>query len=332
MKVSSAPGEATSGQTPRFSRANAFRVLQVPADAELRAIYRQQQRLLVAIEIGGLEGTKPYGLPPLGHVSKEEILDAVHLLERPEDRLIEDLFWVHEMDGLIDEQRHNVLAVLRWSAAGTTTRSAVARHNLAVMHTILGQECAENRGLGHWKEALKTWKELMDDGLFWAFMKDRALRINCQKWELGMMKAAVSRELSSRLSEEMVGAAKSGELTAVAVLATIAMEHRSWLEFEAAFRFAGQQSVKSTEEGETEIKVTGELHQRARESMERDSQQVQQATLCWEAYALVQKGDFAAAERRLADALTISTEEHRPTIKAMRARCRWTRVQRRVDA
>jgi hypothetical protein len=87
----------------------------------------------------------------------------------------------------------------------------------------------------------------------------------------------------------------------------------------------------STEEGKTEIEVTRELYRRARESMERDRQQVRRATLCWEAYALVQRGDFAGAERKLADALTISTEEQKPEIKALRARCRWAGVLRGVD-
>ena len=151
------------------------------------------------------------------------------MLERPEDRLIEELFWVHEMDGLIDGQRHDVLAVLRGTAAGKTTRSAVARHNLAVMHAIMGRECAENCGWEHWKESLKTWKELIDEDLFWTFTKDRASRIDCQKFDLRSMKVAVCRQLSATFSEEMVRAAKSRELTAVAVLVGIAMEHRSWL-------------------------------------------------------------------------------------------------------
>ena len=475
MTVSSAPREATSSPTPcaRFSRTNAFRVLSLPADAEPKAIDWQQRRILVAIEMGGLEGTKPYGLPPLRDLSTEEILEAVLLLERPEDRLIEELFWVHEMDGLIEGPPHDVLAVLRGTAAGKTTRSAVARHNLAVMHAALGLECAENCGWEHWKESLKTWKELIDDDLFWTFTKDRASRIDCQNFDLRRMKAAVCRQLSSTFSEEMVRAAKSRELTAVPILARIVMEHRSWLRFEAALRFVGQQSTKegfsslgvildrlsgitrqdteaniqslldgteealrdvegkygnvvrslgeladpdgwddavassyqrlsdaylsllddpdqairlityarklardpqrlqsierdsqnvqrailcrqadalarkgdlsgaehkleaalaiSTEEGKTEIEVSRELYRRARESMERDRQQVRRATLCWEAYGSVQRGDFAGAERKLADALTISTEEQKPEIKALRARCRWARVLRGVD-
>jgi hypothetical protein len=475
MTVSSAPFEIRSNQTPRakFSRANVFLVLSLPADAELRTIDRQQRRLSVAIEMGCREGTKPYGLSPLSNVSKEEILEAVHLLDRPEDRLIEELFWVHEMDGLIDGQRHDVLVALSGTAASNTTHGAVARHNLAVMHTILGQECAENCGLDHWQEALKTWKDLMDDDLFWTFMKDRASRIDCQKSDLRRMKAAVCRQLGSTFSEEMVRAAKSRELTAVAVLARIAMEHKSWLEFEAALRFVGRQSIKdgfgslgvvldrlsaitpqdnktsvrsslaeaerellgvadaygdvfrslgqvadpdgwgdavalpyqrlsaaylnllddpnhairlivrarefardpqliqsierdsqniqrailcrqadalarkgdfsgaehklkaalaiSTEEGKIEVEVTREVYRRARESMERDRQQVRRVDLCWEADALVQRGDFAGAERKLAEALTLSTEEQKPEIKAMRARCRWARVLRGVD-
>ena len=87
----------------------------------------------------------------------------------------------------------------------------------------------------------------------------------------------------------------------------------------------------STKEGKTEIEVTRELYRRARDSMERDRLQVRRTVLCWEADALVQRDDFAGAERKLADALAISTEEQKPEIKAMRARCRWARVLRGVD-
>jgi hypothetical protein len=101
MTVSSSPFEQMSSGPPRarFSRANAFRVLAVAADAELKQIYRQQQRLLVALELDEPAEAKRCGLLPPGYLSKEEILQAVHLLERPDDRLVEELFWVHEMDG-----------------------------------------------------------------------------------------------------------------------------------------------------------------------------------------------------------------------------------------
>jgi hypothetical protein len=242
MTASSASYAEATGSPPgaRLSRANAFRVLSLPADAELKEIRSQQQRLLVRDEIGKQEGTGVYGLPPLRNLSKEEILEAVHVLEGAEEGLIEELFWLHEMDGLRDARLNDVLASLHHTAAGNTTHSAVARHNLAVMHSICGQELAGN----HWEEALNRWKNVIDDDLFWTFMSDRALRIGCKKSDCGMMKAAVRRQLSATFSQEMVRAVKSRELAAVPVLARIAMEHRSWLELGAALNFVGQQEIK----------------------------------------------------------------------------------------
>jgi hypothetical protein len=475
MTVSSAPAEEKNNQTPRvrFPRANAFRVLSLPADAELKRIHRQHPRLLVENEMGRRDGTEQYGLPPLRDLSTEEIHEAVHFLQRPEHRLLEELFWVHEMDSQIDGERHNVLSTLRDTAASNTNHGAVARHNLAVMHSILGRECAEDRRLDHWKEALEIWKKLSDDDLFWTFMKDRALRINCQRSDVGMMKAAVRRQLGSMFSEEMVRVVKFSELITIPVLARIAMEHRSWLELGAALKLVAQQETKNgfgslgaildrlsgitqkdkktnvrstlvelerelrrvadeygevvhslgeladasgwddavsscyqrlssafldllddpdhavrlltqarehacdpqllqsierdrrnlewtilcheadalarrcnfagaerkleealaicNEEQKTEIKVSRDLYRRARESMERERQQVHRATLCREAGALAQRGDFAGAERKLEEALPISTEEQRLEINAMQSRCRWARVLHGVD-
>ncbi|MGB8538682.1 MAG: hypothetical protein WCD57_19825 [Acidobacteriaceae bacterium] len=426
---------------------------------------------MVALELGEQGGTTQYGLQPFTNVSEEEILEAVHLLERPQDRLIEELFWVHEMDGLVDGHRHQVLDALSLRVSGT--HGAVARHNLAVMLSVLGQECTENCRLDHWKEALKRWKELMDDDLFWTFMQGRARRIDCQKSDCAMMKAAVRRQLSSTFSEEMVRAVKTNELRAVPVLASLAMEHKSWLDLAAALKLLEQQEIKdgfvslgaildrisgitqqdnkadirsslaererelrsvadeygdvvgslaelvdvnawldavarsyqrlsgaylgllgdldhairlivqarefardpqllesmerdrqtvqrailcraaealarggdfagaeqklasalaiSDEEQKTEIEVTRDLYRSARESMERDKRHVQWATLCREVDALVKWGDFDAAERKLASALAMATEERKLEIKAMQDRYRWVRLLRGVD-
>ena len=249
MTLSAVPSVQTSSWSPggRFSRANAFRVLSVPADAELKEIYRQQRRLLVALEIVGLDGTGKGTLLPLSDVSKEEILEAVHRLERPDDRFIEELFWVHEMDGsgdLVDGQLDNVVGALRGSAASNTTRGAVARHNLAVLLSILGQEVAGNCRFEHWEEALKTWRKVIDDDLFLTFMKGRALKCDCQIFDTGMTRASVCQQLSSTFSGELAHAVKSRELTAVNALAKIGVEHRSWLELDAALDSVGKQAIK----------------------------------------------------------------------------------------
>jgi hypothetical protein len=248
MTLSTVPSGQTSSWSPgvRFSRANAFRVLSVPADTELKEIYRQQQRLLVALEIGGLDGTRKGTLLPLSDVSKEEILEAVHRLERPDDRFIEELFWVHEMDcgDLVDGHLDNVVGALRGSAASNTTRGAVARHNLAVLLSILGQELAGNCRFEYWEEALKTWRKVIDDDLFLTFMEGRARKCDGQISDTGMMRASVRRQLSSTFSEELAHAIKSRDLTAVNALAKIAVEHRSWLELDAALDSVGKQAIK----------------------------------------------------------------------------------------
>jgi len=219
-------------------------VLSVPADAELKEIFRQQQRLLIALELGESEGTRECTLLPLSDVSKEEILEAAHRLERPDDRFIEELFWVHEMDCSGDLHLDNVVGALRGSAASNTTRGAVARHNLAVLLSILGQELAGNRRFEHWEEALKTWEKVIDDELFWTFMEGRARKCDSQISDTGVMRAIVCRQLSATFSGELAHAAKSRELTAVNALAKIAVDHRSWLELDAALDSVGNQAIK----------------------------------------------------------------------------------------
>jgi hypothetical protein len=85
---------------------------------------------------------------------------------------------------------------------------------------------------------------VIDDDLFWTFMAGRALKCDCQISDAGMMRATVCRQLSSTLSEELAHAVKSRELTAVDALAKIAMEHRSWLELDAALDSVGKQAIK----------------------------------------------------------------------------------------
>jgi hypothetical protein len=413
MIVSSAPYVETGGQSShaRFSRANAFRVLSLPGDAELKKIYRQQQRLLVELELGELQGTREFNLFPLSDLAKEEVLEAVHLLELPDDRLIEELFWVHEMEGNGDLVEGQMLG-LRGSAASNTMRGAVARHNLAVIQGILAQELAGNRRFNRWEEALKTWKELINEDLFWAFMEERAGKIDCHSADAGMMRAAVCRQLSLTLSGELTRAVKSRDLTAVAALARTAVEHRPWLKVGAALDSVGAHAIKDgfvslgamldrlagitsqdnkaniqssllawekelrdvaaeygavvrslgeladaggwddalassfqklsvayfnlLDDPQQAVRLIGQARDLAhdpqlRQSMQGNWQHVQRALLCRDADALMQRGDFAGAEDKLAAALAISTEEQTNEIKEMQDRYRRAHVLSGVD-
>jgi hypothetical protein len=148
-------------------------VLSVAADAELKAIFRRGDRLLITIE---LEPSKADGACSLKNLSQEEVSEAVYFLDRPDSRLLEELFWVHEIDcesGLREGPSVVLLTTLREAAASQTRSGAVARHNLAVLETIRGRESDRNA----WDEALQAWKSVLDDELLWNFMKDRALQI-----------------------------------------------------------------------------------------------------------------------------------------------------------
>jgi hypothetical protein len=243
-------------------------------------------------------------------------------------------------------------------------------------------------------------------------MEDRAIRGNCQIHDAGMMRGAVCRQLSSTLSEELARAIKSRQLTAVAALARITMEHRSWLRLDAALQDVGEQAIQDgfvslgaildrlsgITRQDNKVNIKNSLVERERElrgaagkygavvrslaeladadswddavassyqklslayfnwlddpyqtirliaqarefagdprllqSMERDWQRVQRVILCREADALMQSGDFATAEHKLAAALAISSEEQKHEIQATQDRCRWARVLCGVD-
>jgi hypothetical protein len=92
---------------------NAFRLLSLPADVEARQVYRQQQRIQNALVIGDSppRGTLPF-LNPIP-LEAEGLLDAVHRIET--ERFIEELFWVHDLDGtfnLKSDDQADVIASL----------------------------------------------------------------------------------------------------------------------------------------------------------------------------------------------------------------------------
>jgi hypothetical protein len=117
-------------------RCNAFRCLSLPADVELKDIYRRQNRLEIALEMGDPDSSTNgfhFLAPPT--LSRETLLEAVHRLENESTRLREELFWVHELQGKLGLNGANtddILASLRSQTDSNTTKGAVAQHNAAV--------------------------------------------------------------------------------------------------------------------------------------------------------------------------------------------------------
>lgn len=153
---------------------NAFRLLSLPADAQAKEIYRQQQRIQNAIELGDDDVVSSFAFLPKMPLSAEEILEAVHRVER--QRALEELFWVHQVGGRFDFDTGNadtILATLRADAGQNTTKGSVAQHNVAVILTCLAQGLTGSRRLEYWRDAIRYWDATLANDVFWQFMQDR---------------------------------------------------------------------------------------------------------------------------------------------------------------
>jgi hypothetical protein len=97
-------------------RCNAFRCLSLPADAELKDVYRWQKRLEIALEMGESESGNRFSFLSRPPLSRESVLEAVHRLEKNSTRVDEELFWIHDLQGKLTADGTSsdaVLAVLR---------------------------------------------------------------------------------------------------------------------------------------------------------------------------------------------------------------------------
>ncbi|MFB3812672.1 MAG: hypothetical protein ACE14L_01060 [Terriglobales bacterium] len=215
---------------------NAFRVLSLPADAQERAIYRQQQRIQNALELGDAEADPRFAFLPRLPISPEVLLEAVHRIEK--QRAIEELFWVHELDGKFDftsAAAESVLAALRKDAVQNTTKGAVAQHNLAVILTCMAQGLNGSRRLDYWKDAIQHWAATLANDVFWQFMLDRAEGLNGN----GEMSAAlglrtVAREaIQGSVLREVWSAVESRDYNAVSFLSAAIRENADLLDADA---------------------------------------------------------------------------------------------------
>ena len=307
---------------------------------------------------------------------------------------------MHELDALIDGHLEKVLDAQRCAARGKPPHRITARHSLAVMLSILAQESLGDSRLEYWREALKTWRELIDDERFWTSMREHLRKTGTPACDSVAMRVAVCRQLSLTFSEAILDAVRQRKFHEVPPLARVAMEHRSWLNADAALAGAGRQILyegfvalkeildhlsrialadeeanirNSLGAREKELRAVaaehgalvrslGELadgegwenavaaskqrlaaayldllddpHEGVRvisharelahepklmQSIKRDWQHMQRAVFCRDAHQLTEQGDMAGADRKLVAALALSTEEEKAEIGLMQA-------------
>lgn len=168
--------EVSDNSVAAFER-NAFRVLSLPADVDDRDIYRRQQLIQNALELGDEDVASLFGFLPELALSAEAVLEAVHRIEK--QRVLEELFWVHEYDGRFDFDSGNVNAVLAdlWGdAVQKTLKDSIAQHNLAVILTCLAHGLEGSRRVDYWRHALLHWNATLTNDLFWVHAGPRRTR------------------------------------------------------------------------------------------------------------------------------------------------------------
>lgn len=212
--------------------ANAFRILSLPADTESRDIYRQQQRLQNALELGDPSAAVSYRFLPDLNIGAELVLDAIHRLEK--DRLAEELFWVHELGGEFQfksKTTDEVLAQLRAMCVRDTRREAVAQHNLAVILTSLACELSGSRRFDYWKEALAQWRQTLHNTAFWAFMVERAGKLaGTSRPSVRDLRNETKSSLQAAITDEVWAAINNRDYGEIRAAVQLITAHKDFLD------------------------------------------------------------------------------------------------------
>jgi hypothetical protein len=214
-------------------RCNAFRCLSLPADVELKDIYRRQNRLEIALEMGDTDSsTNGFHFLLSPTLSRETLLEAVHRLENESTRLREELFWIHGLQGKIGLNGANtddILTSLRSQTDSNTTKGAIAQHNAAVILTCLAVESKSGKCLDYWKDALKYWTATNQNSIFWQFLEDRSPLIGNDSTTFAQLKEEVGCVLSEAIGEEIWDAIRERDFRRVASIVGAVSAHSDWL-------------------------------------------------------------------------------------------------------
>ena len=182
--------------TKDIFRNNAFRIIGLPVDATPGEISRRADKLKVMEDLGqghSLHNSAFAIRPP---PTVDQIRDAIHRLQDPEKRIVEEFFWFwpeefgrSRMDPAIqallsgDCDTASTIWTLRESSYSS---GPVAIHNIAVFwhftalerehYTVNADinEAQQATSEGSWQNAIKRWRYLLADDSLWELL---ALRI-----------------------------------------------------------------------------------------------------------------------------------------------------------
>lgn len=186
--------------TKGLFRINAFRITGLPVDATAGEIRKRIDKLKIMEDLGQgqILNNSPFALRP--SPTCDQIREALHRLQDPEKRLIDEFFWFwpeefgrSRMDPAIqallsgDCDTASKIWTLRESSPSTGT---IATHNTALFwhFTALEREYyAANNDIGpaqeviaasNWNNAIQRWRYLFGDGALWEVVDARVRQIN----------------------------------------------------------------------------------------------------------------------------------------------------------
>lgn len=187
--------------TPHVYLRSAFRITGLPTDVSLRDLKRRVDELKHAAELGDIDDDHSHAYALTPPPSLDLIQDAAQILQDPERRIVQELYWFWPLEwgaGKTDPalvalgKKNKTAAYNIWkqeATGGAEARKLVSKHNLAVLYHLvvldgevanLDKEISEE-GLKqldkYWKASFQYWEELVNVDQFWKLVADRVLSI-----------------------------------------------------------------------------------------------------------------------------------------------------------
>jgi len=178
---------------PFLYRENAFRVSGLPVESGPREISKHLDKLRMAQKYGATD-TQRTPLMMIPPPDEQALRNALHKLNDPEKRLIDEFFWFWP-NRLGQSRNDDVLALLadghidnasqRWLIMEQDSESLVSMHNLAVLYHCLALDIEAaafiraltyeevSRANRYWDLAFKRWKIVLDHEPFWSRLSAR---------------------------------------------------------------------------------------------------------------------------------------------------------------
>lgn len=186
---------------PDLYRHNAFRIAELPVNAQNRDMDRRQRMIDMAAQTGAAVPAGPYRALPLQEtVDAEHLREAMTRLRDPVQRIIDEIFWFWPLDEAAGEKDPAIPLLAEnqvrpafesWKKLGLKGDSTgLATHNLAVLCHAIALELEDPQAAKalkdvkpqeaaiFWDLAYKAWKMVLDSDPFWDRVEARIREIN----------------------------------------------------------------------------------------------------------------------------------------------------------